>query len=129
MCAQCGLNPVGYRGRACCFECVPRKRRAPHLCKRCGSTGIYTSGLCHGWRDRHNGEHDCPGCGRHVVVNHRGYCRLCTRVATVHNQRRPSHRRLDVPAATREGHQLFFADLILKKGGNHVVEEVMLRRV
>lgn len=148
-CARCGLNPVGYVGRPCCFECVPRRpRRGPLVCKRCGSTDIYTSELCRrchrmaplvdscrdclawgvtrhntwycqacrGWQARYL-EQDCPGCGRHVVVNHRGYCRLCCRQATARNQANPAHRVLDMQALTRDGQQLFFADLILKKRG------------
>ena len=149
LCAQCGLNPVGYVGRQCCFECVPRRpRRGPLVCKRCGSTDIYTSQLCRrchrmaplvdscrdclawgvtrhhtwfcqacrGWRSRYL-EQDCPGCGRHVVVNHRGYCRLCCRQATARNNLDPAHRVLDMAALIADGQQLFFADLILKKRG------------
>lgn len=149
LCARCGLNPVGYGGRECCFGCAPRRPRlGPLVCKRCGSTDIYTSELCRrchrlaplveSCRDclawgvtRHNKwycqacrhwqarylEQDCPGCGRHVVVNHRGYCRLCCRQATARNNLDPAHRVLDMQALTRDGQQLFFADLILKKRG------------
>src|SRR5690606_14652860 len=71
---------------------------------------------CRGWRTRyHHAERACPGCGRRVVVNHRGYCRLCCRDATVRHRLEPAHRVLDVAALTRHGHQLFIADLILKK--------------
>ncbi len=119
LCKRCGSTGIYTSGL--CRRC---HRMAPLVdsCTDCLAWGVtrhhtWLCSACHGWRDRHHGKHDCPGCGRHLVVNHRGYCRLCTRVATVHNQRRPSHRRLDVPEATREGHQLFFADLILKKRG------------
>lgn len=54
---------------------------------------------------------------RDVVVNARGYCRLCCRHATVINQIQPAHATLDMLSINRNGQQLFFADLILKKRG------------
>lgn len=148
-CGRCGVNPVGYSGRECCYACVPRRRRAPLVCKRCGSEDFYTAGLCRrchrsapvvdgcrdclawgvtrhetwlcqacrGWRRRYLDEVDCPTCGRHVIVNERGFCRLCCRHATAINQRDPAHAALDMVAINRDGQQLFFADLILKKRG------------
>ena len=148
-CGRCGLNPVGYTGRECCYGCVPRNRKAPLVCRRCGSDDFYTAGLCRrchrcapvvdscrdclawgvtrhekwlcqacrGWRRRYPDDVDCPGCGRCVIVNERGYCRLCCRHATAVNQLRPAHRTLDMAAINRNGQQLFLADLILKKRG------------
>lgn len=150
LCARCGLNPVGYSGRECCYTCVPRRRRAPLRCKRCGSDDFYTAGLCRrchrsaplvdscrdclawgatrhekwlcqacrGWHRRYaDASNDCPTCGRHVVVNDRGHCRLCCRQAKLVNQRRRLHETTDMAAVNRDGQQLFFADLILKKRG------------
>src|SRR5204863_4407465 len=45
-CGRCGLNPVAYTGRECCYGCVPRNRTAPVACRRCGSDDFYTAGLC-----------------------------------------------------------------------------------
>jgi predicted DCC family thiol-disulfide oxidoreductase YuxK len=148
LCGRCGVNPVGYSGRACCYTCVPRRRRAPLACKRCGSGDFFTAGLCRrchrssrlvdscrdclawgvtrhekwlcqacrGWRRRYT-EAVCPSCRRVGVVNDRGFCRLCCRQATVLNRLNPAHRVLDVTAQNAHGHQLFFADMILKKRG------------
>lgn len=148
-CGRCGVNPVGYTGRECCYRCIPRKRNAALVCKRCGSDDFYTAGLCRrchrsaplvescrdclawgvtrhnkwlceacrGWRRRCPDTVECPSCRRDVVVNARGYCRLCCRHATSVNQMQPAHRTLDMVAINRHGQQLFFADLILKKRG------------
>lgn len=160
-CGRCGTNPIGYPGRACCFECVPRRRRAPLVCKRCAAPEVWTSGLCRrchrlaplvdscqdclawgvtrhntwlcqacrGWRRRYTPA-SCPGCGRRVPVNHRGFCRLCCRQATARNQLDPAHATLDVAELGRDGQQLFLADLILKKRGKQpdAVEPPPLRR-
>ena len=149
-CPRCGLNPVGYSGRAFCYQCVPRRRRAPLVCKRCGSDqDFFCAGLCRrchrsalaavidscreclawgvtrrekwlcqacrGWHRRDGTTTaECPSCRRVVVVNARGFCRLCSREAT---RTRTPHETLDVVGANRCGQQLYFADFILKKRG------------
>lgn len=120
ICKRCGSSDVYTSGL--CRRC---HRMAPLVdsCTDCLAWGVtrhltWLCAACRGWQERYGSVgHDCPTCGRHVVVNHRGYCRLCSREATAHNQRKPAHRVLDVAESTREGHQLFFADLILKKRG------------
>ncbi len=144
-CARCGVNPIAYPGRACCYECVPRAWKRPPRCKRCGSTAdYYTNGRCRrcrrsaphvagchdclawgvtrrrgglcqgylGWRKRFGEPRHCPSCQRRVVVNARGYCRLCCRQA--HLVRSP-HRSIDVCEAYRYGQQLFIVDLFRQK--------------
>jgi integrase len=145
LCATCGVQPVAYGGRQFCYDCVPRVWKRPARCKRCGSTRDYfTAGLCRqchrsgpwvdgcldcqawgvtrhhqwlceacrGWRRRYGAPQRCPSCQRQVVVNDRGYCRLCCRVASLSS---PGHQVVDVVAGNRDGQQLFFADMILKK--------------
>jgi hypothetical protein len=73
-------------------------------CGDCTAWGItrhdkWLCQACRDWRRRYL-ETTCPACSRVVVVNERGFCRLCTRVAI-----------------NRQGQQLFFADMILKKRG------------
>lgn len=143
-CGGCRIRPVAYLGRKYCYDCVPRTWKRPPICKRCGSgTDYFTAGLCRrchrsgpwvdscldclawgvtrhnkwlceacrGWRRRYQ-TGGCPACRRQVVVNDRGYCRLCCRIATLDRQH---HRVVDVNGANRNGQQLFFAEMILKK--------------
>jgi site-specific recombinase XerD len=35
-CGRCGINPVAYYGRGNCYQCVPKAVAAPQLCGRCG---------------------------------------------------------------------------------------------
>ncbi len=107
-------------------------------CRDCLAWGVtrhekWYCQACRGWRIRyHQIDQACPGCARTVVVNHRGYCRLCCRQATTRNQLNPAHRTLDITAATQHGVQLFFADLILKKRGKEpgaTIARVQPRRV
>lgn len=116
VCKRCGS--ADYYTRGLCRRC---HRLAPLVdnCRDCYAWGTlrrnkWLCEACRGWR-RHHTEADCGSCTRHVVVNERGYCRLCSRQATIANRHRPTHRTLDVIASNRHGQQLFFADLILKK--------------
>ena len=43
LCARCQTRPVAYRGRATCYECVPRAS-TPQWCKRCGINRVAYSG-------------------------------------------------------------------------------------
>ncbi len=143
-CETCGVNPIAYTGRRWCYSCVPRQRRQPWTCRRCGTTeNYYAKQLCRrchrnaplvdscrdclawgvtrhnkwlcqackNWR-RNYQPAECPSCQRVVPLNHRGFCRLCCRQATLV---RPKHKTTDVIALNRNGQQLFFADMILKK--------------
>ncbi|MBT8225659.1 MAG: hypothetical protein HKP61_15650 [Dactylosporangium sp.] len=38
-CERCHTNPVAYRGRGTCYDCVP-KTLEPRLCQRCGANPI-----------------------------------------------------------------------------------------
>lgn len=64
------------------------------------------------WHRRFDEPRQCPSCQRVVLVNARGYCRLCCRQA---NRVRPAHRSMDVSDANRHGQQLFIADLFRQK--------------
>ena len=94
-------------------------------CRDCLAWGVtrhetWWCQACRGWQRRPGtttGE--CPSCRREVVLNQRGFCRLCSRQATTLNNLRPVHAVIDVIAANRWGQQLFFADMILKKRGKH----------
>ena len=94
-------------------------------CRDCLAWGVtrhetWWCQACRGWQRRPGtttGE--CPSCHREVVLNQRGFCRLCSRQATTLNNLRPVHAVIDVIAANRWGQQLSFADMILKKRGKH----------
>jgi hypothetical protein len=144
-CARCGIRPIAYTGRECCYVCVPRRRNSILRCQLCGSDGdYYTAGRCrrchrsadlrdscrdclawgvtrrrdwrcegcHGWHRRFGLGEPCPSCHRLVVLNARGFCRLCTRQAT---RTREPHQSVDVVEANRDGQQLFLADLFRAK--------------
>jgi hypothetical protein len=117
-CKRCGSGDFYTAGL--CRRC---HRMAPLVdsCRDCLSWGVtrhdtWLCQACRGWRRRYH-ESNCPGCGRQLVVNHRGYCRLCCRQATAGNRAAAAHTVLDMSALTRGGQQLFLADLVLKKRG------------
>ncbi|MEV0611149.1 hypothetical protein AB0I61_32865 [Polymorphospora rubra] len=43
LCARCQTRPVAYRGRATCYECVPRAS-TPQWCEHCGVNRVAYSG-------------------------------------------------------------------------------------
>lgn len=79
LCARCGVNPVGYTGRDCCYTCAPRRRRAPLVCKRCGSTAdFYTSGLCRRCHRMAPLVDSCQDCLAWGVTRHgKWVCQAC----------------------------------------------------
>jgi hypothetical protein len=145
LCALCGVKPIGYHGRKCCYECVPRQRKRPLLCKRCGSdTNYFAAGLCRrchrlsplidscrdclAWGVTRHEKWLCQACRgwrRHYDIDE---CPSCRRDVVV-NQRglcrlccrqattrtRQRHSRVDVVGLNGNGQQLFFADQILKQ--------------
>ena len=120
VCKRCGSTTDFYTS-GLCRRC---HRMAPLVdsCQDCLAWGVtrhdkWLCQACRGWRRRHL-EAVCPSCDRLVVVNERGFCRLCSRHATTVNQLDAAHRTLDVVAINRQGQQLFFADMILKKHNN-----------
>lgn len=118
VCKRCGASNVWTSGL--CRRC---HRMAPLVdsCRDCLAWGVtrhntWLCDACRGWRRRYD-PRTCPGCGRDVPVNHRGFCRLCCRQATARNQLEPIHAVVDIAELGRDGQQLFLADLILKKRG------------
>ncbi len=122
VCKRCGNTDIYMSGL--CRRC---HRLAPLVdsCRDCLAWGVtrhhkWLCEGCRGWRARYGDVAvDCPSCARHVIVNHRGFCRLCCRMATTANQLDPTHKVLEVAALNRAGQQLYFADMILNKRGKH----------
>jgi hypothetical protein len=114
-CKRCGSQDDYYTaGR--CRRCH-RNGPLTGSCTDCLAWGVtrHNNWLCEGcrgWRRRFPVAADCPACGRHVTVNGRGYCRLCSRQA--HLLRQPHHSG-DVIASNQTGQQLFIADLFRQK--------------
>jgi integrase len=145
LCARCGVNPIAYVGRHCCYDCVPRQRKNPLLCKRCGSdTDYFTNGLCrrcHRQAPLVTSCRDCLAWG--ITRTHGGVCQACRswnkrfpapqpcpscqRVVPLNARGycrlccrqahfvRTPHHAIDVIAANRHGQQLFIADLFREK--------------
>jgi hypothetical protein len=132
---QCYVcKPAAYRKLTACRRCGSTKDYFTNgLCRRChrnggwidscldclawGATARYgwRCWACDGWLHRF-GDPDpsrpCRSCRRIVVVNQRGYCRLCCRQATLV---RAAHTSIDIAAANRAGQQLFLADMLRQK--------------
>lgn len=115
LCKRCGSDN-DYFTAGLCRRC---HRSGPWIdsCLDCLAWGVtrhnkWLCEACRGWRRRYDNARPCPSCHRSVVVNERGYCRLCCRLASL--SRRP-HRVVDVIGANGNGQQLFFAEMILKK--------------
>lgn len=144
-CARCGVNPVAYVGRECCYDCVPRVWKKPPRCKRCDSDNdYYSNGLC---RRCHRSApliescRDCLAWG--ITRTHGGLCQACRgwnrrfptpqqcpscqRVVPLNargycrlccrqaNFVRLPHQTIDVCHANRSGQQLYIADLFREK--------------
>lgn len=116
-CKRCGSTTDFYTS-GLCRRC---HRMAPLVdsCRDCLSWAVtrhdtWLCQACRGWRRRY-ADAVCPSCRRLVVVNERGFCRLCCRQATLANSLDLAHMILDVVGVNRQGQQLFFADMILKK--------------
>lgn len=119
VCKRCGSDDFFTAGL--CRRCH-RSAVVVDSCRDCLAWGVtrhekWLCQACRGWRRRDLNEVTCPSCTRQVVVNGRGFCRLCCRGATTANNAQPAHIALDVVGVNRTGQQLFFADLILKKRG------------
>lgn len=144
-CARCGVNPIAYVGRRYCYDCVPRARKKPLLCKRCGSdTDYFTGGLCrrcHRQAPLITSCRDCLAWG--ITRTHGGVCQACRgwnkrfptpqqcsscqRIVPLNargycrlccrqaNLVRSPHHAVDVVKANRHGQQLFIADLFRQK--------------
>lgn len=114
-CKRCGTDRDYFSG-GLCRRCH-RQGPVTDSCRDCLAWGVtrrrgWLCEGCLGWRRRFGGPGDCPSCGRHVTVNARGYCRLCSRQAHVV---RPKHESIDVVDANRFGQQLFLVDLFRER--------------
>ena len=78
LCGRCGVHPVGYSGRECCYTCVPRRRAGPLVCKRCGSDDFYTGGLCRRCHRSASLVDSCRDCFAWGVTRHETWlCQAC----------------------------------------------------
>jgi hypothetical protein len=115
LCKVCGSDRDYYTaGR--CRRCY---RHSPDIasCRDCLGWGVTRRGKwlcegCQGWRRRFPDPATCPSCQRHLSLNARGYCRLCTRQAGLV---RLPHQSIDVVEANRDGQQLFLAGMFRQK--------------
>ena len=110
-CKRCGSDR-DYFSAGLCRRCH-RQGPVTDSCLDCLAWGVtrrrgWLCEACLGWRRRFGEPGGCPSCRRHVVLNARGYCRLCSRQAHIV---RPKHESIDVAEANRFGQQLFFVDL------------------
>jgi len=114
-CKLCGSAEDYYTNGRC-----RRCHRSAHLvgsCLDCLAWGVtrhfgWLCEACLAWRRRFTEPRECASCARMITVNARGYCRLCTRQASLV---RPPHRSIDVAEACRHGHQLYFAGMFRQK--------------
>lgn len=114
-CKRCGTG-TDYYSAGLCRRCH-RSGPVRESCLDCLAWGVtrrngWLCQACRGWRRRFDQPRECPSCRRCVVVNARGYCRLCCRQA---NLVRPQHRSIDVLHANGTGQQLFLVDLFRQK--------------
>lgn len=114
-CKLCG-SAEDYYTNGRCRRCH-RSAQVTDSCLDCLAWGVtrHNSWLCEGcrsWRRRFPEPRECASCTRTITVNARGYCRLCTRQASLV---RVPHRSINVGEACRHGHQLFFADMFRQK--------------
>lgn len=95
-CGRCGVNPVGYRARECCYTCVPRRGGVAPVCKRCGSGDYYTSGLCRRCHRSGPVVDSCRDCLAWGVTRHEKWlCQACRGWRRRHEERTcPSCQRL-----------------------------------
>jgi site-specific recombinase XerC len=110
-CKGCGSEQDYYTAGRCrrCHRAAP----VTDSCRDCLGWGVtrrydWMCQGCIGWRKRFPTPSLCPSCHRHVPINARGFCRLCSRQA---NLVRPRHGTIDVLEANRHGQQLFIVDL------------------
>jgi hypothetical protein len=110
-CKVCGSTEDYWSGGRC-RRC---HRSAPMIdsCQDCLAWGVtrrrgWTCEACRGWRRRFPVPANCQSCQRLVTVTAAGYCRLCSRQATLV---RPAHAPRDMIDGNQHGQQLFLVDL------------------
>jgi hypothetical protein len=71
-CGRCGINRVAYRARGTCYQCVP-KASAPQLCGRCGLNPVAyrRRGTCYDCVPKMPGRPQCQHCGINRVAYRR----------------------------------------------------------
>lgn len=116
-CSKCGTS-TGYFSQGLCASCHPGSPQFPGSCKDCLAWGVYrrynwTCWQCRWWRS-HNPEGICDYCGRATRIGERRACRLCLEQARMLQE--PGHS-LDLAGATKDGHQLFFANMTFARRG------------
>jgi hypothetical protein len=110
-CKLCGSTSDYWSGGRC-RHC---HRSAPMVdsCQDCLGWGVtrrggWTCEACRGWRRRFPTPATCLSCQRLVTVTAAGYCRLCSRQATL---ARSAHLSRDMVEGNRHGQQLFLVNL------------------
>jgi hypothetical protein len=114
-CKLCGSTEDYYTNGRC-----RRCHRSAHLvgsCLDCLAWGVtrhfgWLCEACLAWRRRFTEPRECASCSRVITVNARGYCRLCTRQASLV---RLPHYSIDVAEACQHGQQLYFAGMFRQK--------------
>jgi hypothetical protein len=106
----------GLRHNGRCRRCH-RSAQLVGSCLDCLAWGVtrhfgWLCEACLGWRRRFSEPGKCASCSRLITVNARGYCRLCTRLASLV---RLPHCSIDVAEACRHGHQLYFTGMFRQK--------------
>jgi hypothetical protein len=117
-CLRCG-STSSYFMSGLCARCHPHSPQGVDSCTDCYAWGATRT---HKWRckgcEHWHGHHavgTCPVCRRTVPLNaEEGVCRLCLRQRAYIRQFLGLE--ADLVEATREGHQLFLADLIHRNG-------------
>ena len=114
-CSICGTRE-DYFSQGRCTICHPGSPQFPGSCKGCMAWGVYrgnnwTCWPCRWWRT-HYPQGVCDFCGRTARIGVQRACRLCLEQARkVHEPGRA----LDLAGANKDGQQLFFANVTLRR--------------
>lgn len=114
-CNRCRTR-TDYFSQGLCSRCHPRSPEHIGSCKGCLAWGVYprhnwTCWSCRWWQS-HYRKGTCAYCGRTSHVSDRQACRLCLENARFEQE--PGRAR-DVAAASKDGQQLFFANMVFKR--------------
>lgn len=114
-CKLCG-SAEDYYTNGRCRRCH-RSAQVVGSCLDCLAWGVtrhfgWLCEACLSWRRRFTEPRECASCSRVITVNARGYCRLCTRQASLV---RLPHCSIDVAEACQYGQQLYFAGMFRQK--------------
>mgnify|MGYP001088851526 CR=1 FL=1 len=114
-CTRCGSRR-DYFSQGLCLRCHPRSPEHVGSCRGCLAWGVYpqysrTCWSCRWWRT-HYPQGTCTFCGRDARVSDVQACRLCLEQARM--VQLPGQAP-DIAAAVKNGQQLFFANMLLKR--------------